>query len=150
MNLPYATSTAGDRALTELQRTLEKFDCQAFGTMIDRERGVTIVQFKWRGKHVQLEASWQGYAGALLKNKKKRYGDVQKRLEQAALEQAKISVCSVLRDWVKGQVTAIECGVMSFEAAFMPHMLTAQGIRVIDHVRSQKLLGNDTEQEKQP
>lgn len=142
-NLPYSTSTAGDRALAELQRTLEKFDCQAFGTMVDRERGVTIVQFKWRGKHVQLEASWQGYAGALLKNKKKRWGEMQKKQEWNALEQAKISVCSVLRDWVKGQVTAIECGVMSFEAAFMPHMLTSQGIRVIDYVQSQKLLAND-------
>lgn len=29
----------------------------------------------------------------------------------------------MLRDWVKGQTTAVECGIMSFEAAFMPHML---------------------------
>ena len=139
-NLPYQTSTAGDRALAELQRTLEKFDCQSFGTMVDRERGMTIVQFKWRNRHVQLEASWQGYASAMLKNKKKHYGNIRNKQEQQALEQAKISVCSILRDWVKGQVTAIECGVMSFEAAFMPHMLTVQGIRVIDHVQSQNLL----------
>lgn len=145
MTLPYETSTAGERALAELQRTLEKFDCQAFGTMVDRERGMTIVQFKWRGRHVSLEASWQGYAGALMKTKRQCYGSMRARQEQEALEQAKISVCSVLRDWVKGQVTAIECGVMSFETAFMPHMLTAHGIRLIDLVTKQKLLTNEPE-----
>ena len=35
---------------------------------------------------------------------------------------------------------AIECGVMSFEAAFMSHMLLASGERVIDRVQSEKSL----------
>ena len=56
------------------------------------------------------------------------------------IEQAKISVCSVLRDWTKGQITAVECGVMSFEAAFMPHILLPSGERVIDRVQSELLL----------
>ena len=56
--------------------------------------------------------------------------------EAKALAQAKISVCSVLRDWIKGQMTAVECGIMSFEAAFMPHMLLPDGERVIDRVRT--------------
>lgn len=43
-----------------------------------------------------------------------------------------MSVCSVLRDWVKGQTTAVECGVLSFETAFMPYMLLPDGRRVID------------------
>ena len=34
---------------------------------------------------------------------------------------------SILRDWIKGQVTAVECGILSFEAVFMPFMLTADG-----------------------
>lgn len=45
-------------------------------------------------------------------------------------------MCSVLRDWVKGQVTAVECGIMSFEAAFMPHMLLPTGERVIDRLEA--------------
>jgi hypothetical protein len=32
-----------------------------------------------------------------------------------------------LRDWIEGQVTAIECGILSFEMVFMPYMLTADG-----------------------
>lgn len=35
---------------------------------------------------------------------------------------------------------AVECGIMSFEAAFMPHMLLSTGERVIDRVQAQGLL----------
>ena len=143
MNLPYETATAGDKALVDLQRTLAKFGCQSFGTMTDAERGVTIVQFKWRNRNVSLEASWKGYATSWLKAHPYRYtgrGPTKPEHEQRALKQAQTSVCSVLRDWVKGQITAVECGVMSFEAAFMPHMLLANGQRVIDRVQADNLL----------
>ena len=132
MRLPYENSTAGDRALAQLQQTLSKFGCQAFGTGVDVERVLTVVTFKWRDRTVKLEASWKGYAQALKRNGWRDDG--------RALAQARTSVCSVLRDWVKGQTTAVECGVMSFEAAFMPHMLLKDGRRVIDHVVSSNLL----------
>lgn len=143
MSIPYETATAGDRALAELQKTLAKFGCISFGTMIDGEKGATIVQFKWRERTISLEASWKGYAAAWLKEHPYKYsyarGSRQDH-ESRALEQAKISVCSVLRDWVKGQITAVECGVMSFEAAFMPYILLSTGERVIDRVKADKLL----------
>lgn len=141
--LPYETSTAGDKALIELQRVLQKFDCQSFGTMIDAERGMTIVAFKWRDRNISLEASWKGYAQAWLKRHPWKWSSrcgTRQEHEKKALDQARMSVCSVLRDWVKGQVTAIECGVMSFEAAFMPHILLPSGERVIDRVRAENLL----------
>lgn len=141
MTIPYETATSGEKALADLQRTLQKFGCQSFGTMIDAERGVTIVQFKHQNRVVQLEASWKGYAAALLKQKRRPRGN----FNQKALEQAKISVCSVLRDWTKGQITAVECGVLSFETAFMPHMLLANGQRLIDRVQSEKLLPAPTD-----
>jgi hypothetical protein len=52
---------------------------------------------------------------------------------EAALHQGQIAVNSIVRDWIKGQVTAIESGVLSFEAVFMPYMLTADGRTVMDH-----------------
>lgn len=133
MSLPYSTATSGDRALVELQRTLAKFGCQSFGTMIDAEKGETVVQFKWRDRVVSLRASWAGYAAALMK-------DAPRMNKHKATEQAKTSVCSVLRDWTKGQITAVECGMMSFEAAFMPHILLPTGERVLDRIQSDKLL----------
>ena len=56
----------------------------------------------------------------------------QRRLPREAyeaqwLEQGKIAINSILRDWVKGQVTAIECGLMNFDTAFLPHLITRQG-----------------------
>lgn len=142
MSIPYETSTSGERALQELQKTLAKFGCQSFWTMTDAERGMTIVQFKWRDRTVSLEASWKGYAAAYLKEHPYKYTQRKTRQQhdQAALDQAKLSVCSVLRDWVKGQITSVECGIMSFDAAFMPHLLLPSGERVMDRLRADNLL----------
>lgn len=148
MSLPYETSTAGEKALSELQRTLAKFGCQTFGTMTDAERGCTIVQFKWRGRTISLEASWKGYASAWLKEHpyKFTYQRSLQEHERKAMAQAQISVCSVLRDWVKGQITAVECGVMSFDCAFLPHMLLSDGRRVADKVQADGILPALTEE----
>lgn len=142
MAIPYESATSGDKALLDLQRVLAKFGCQSFGTMIDAEKGETIVQFRWKNQNISLQASWKGYAAAWLKDhpytQRMRYSRQQHDLH--ALKQAQTSVCSVLRDWVKGQVTAVECGIMSFEAAFMPHMLLPTGDRVLDRVKAQGML----------
>ncbi|MCP5359902.1 MAG: hypothetical protein R3E75_08235 [Steroidobacteraceae bacterium] len=142
MTLPYERATAGERALADMQRVLESFGCAAFGVMTDNERQVLMVQFRWRGRMVQLEASWKGYAVAWLKANPytSRSSRSRQQHEQRALEQARVSICSVLRDWVKGQTTAIECGVLSFEAAFMPHMLLPDGRRVLDAAQQANLL----------
>lgn len=143
--LPYEHATSGDAALGELQRILLGFGCSQFGTMQDVENGETILQFKHRGREVSLHVSWRGYAAAYLK--KYPYNRYRKLKEQdyknQALKQGKIAVCSILRDWVKAQVTAIETGMMSFDAVFMPHMLLANGDRLVDYIQRQKLLPNE-------
>jgi hypothetical protein len=110
--------------------------------MVDQERGVMIVQFTAHGRNVSLQASWKGYAVAWLKAHpySHRTRGTRQAYEAKALAQARISVCSILRDWVKGQVTAVECGIMSFEAAFLPHMLLPTGERFIDRINAQHLL----------
>ena len=45
-----------------------------------------------------------------------------------------LAVNSILRDWIKGQVTAVECGILSFEAVFLPYMLTHDGRPLIERV----------------
>jgi hypothetical protein len=142
MSLPYENATAGDRALAEMQKTLAAFGCQSFGTMTDNERGCMVVAFKWRDRQVHLEANWKGYAVAWLKAHPYTYKTRGTRQdhEAKALKQAKVAICSILRDWVKGQTTAIECGVLSFEAAFMPHMLLKDGRRVLDAAQAANLL----------
>jgi hypothetical protein len=54
------------------------------------------------------------------------------------LRQGQVAVNSILRDWIKGQVTAVECGILSFEAMscsarpgfeIMPHKFGRQAHR---------------------
>ena len=142
MSLPYESATSGQNALRDVEAILAKFNCQSFGVMTDNERGLTIIQFKWRDRHISLEASWKGYAVAWQKHHPwtSRVRGSKADYDAKALAIGKVAVCSVLRDWIKGQVTAIECGVLSFEAAFMPHMLLPSGERVLDRVQRTKLL----------
>lgn len=135
MTLPYSRATSGAKALAELQKILQGFGCTRFGTMTDTERGELLVQFSHRGRDVIARASYKGYAAALLRGKKPTLAT-----ERAALKQAEISVCSVLRDWIKGQVVAIECGVLTFEGAFLGQILLGNGQTILDHVAQHQLL----------
>lgn len=141
-SIPYETATSGEKALMEVQKILGKFGCQSFGTMTDAERGMTVVQFKYRERQISLEASWKGYAAAYQKaHPWSGYTRGSRQdYDRKALEIGKVAVCSILRDWVKGQITAVECGIMSFDAVFMPHMLLPTGERVIDRVESSGML----------
>ena len=43
-------------------------------------------------------------------------------------------------DWIKGQVTAIETGILQFDQVFLPYILTPSGQTVTELVESRKLL----------
>lgn len=133
-SIPYENVTGNaDQALAEIGKILAKFGCQSFGHMTDNQNGKTIVQFKFRDQQISLEASWRGYAAAWQKAHPRR-GMTLAAYDEKALTLGRRAVCSCLRDWIKGQVTAVECGVMSFGAVFMPHMLLPTGERVIDRI----------------
>ena len=53
---------------------------------------------------------------------------------------AEVAVYSLLRDWIKGQVTAIECGILSFEGAFLGQILLPSGRTVLEHATEGNLL----------
>lgn len=136
MSLPYENASSGTAALAEAEKILRKFGCDNFGVMQDWSRGVTIVQFQWRERKIHLEASWAGYSAAWLKAypwTHRRRGTKQE-WEATARTKGQLAVPSILRDWIKAQVTAIEIGVMPFDHAFMPHMLAHDGRRVADHM----------------
>jgi hypothetical protein len=60
--------------------------------------------------------------------------------EDAALKQGQIAVYSMLRDWIKGQVTAVETGILSFEGAFLGQILLPSGDTVLERVERENLL----------
>jgi hypothetical protein len=51
-----------------------------------------------------------------------------------------VAVYSILRERVKGQVTAIGIGMLTFGAAFLSHILLPSGQTVIEYAQQQKLL----------
>jgi hypothetical protein len=143
MPLPYESSTSGEKALGEIQKILRGFGCNKFGSMVDDAEGLILVQFEYRGREISVKASINGYAAAWLKahpyNSNHRYPRV--KHEQRAKDVASVAVYSILRDWIKGQVTAIETGILSFDAAFLAQtMLPGKGKTMAEFVEAQKLL----------
>lgn len=142
MTLPYENATSGDAALGEIRKVLTKFGCARFGTMTDTEAGELIVQFSYRGMDVTARASYRGYAAAWLKEHPYTTRTRRTKVdhERKAMKQAEISVCSVLRDWIKGQVVAIETGVLTFEGAFLGQILLPTGSTVLEQAHKVGLL----------
>lgn len=136
MALPYENATSGEKAAADLQKILHRFGCDRFGTMVDHGEGILICQFSYRGRDVMVKASIHGYAAALLKEHphSNRARMSLKAYESKAKETASIAVYSIIRDWIKGQITAIETGVLSFEGAFLGQLLLPSGRTVLETV----------------
>jgi hypothetical protein len=129
MSVPYEGATSGHAARGEITNILRRFGCEEVGFLDDFANHTLLLAFTHRGRRVELRASAKGWAQLYLKENpwSSRRRGTKQQYELAALKQGQIAMNSILRDWVKGQVTAIECGVLSFEAVFMPYMLTNDG-----------------------
>lgn len=148
MPLPYENSSSGERALGEIQKLLRGFGCSKFGSMIDDAEGIVLVQFEYRGRKVSVPASIKGYAAAWLKehpwSHRARATKVQH--ERKALDIASVAVYSILRDWIKGQITAIETGILTFEGAFLGQIMLPNGRTVLEHAATTNLLPGPEQQ----
>ncbi len=142
MTLPYESATSGEKAIGEIQRILGRFGCQQFGTMVDEELGEVRVMCSWNRRQIIVPASWKGYAAAWLKEHPWSHRMRCNRVahERKALEVARVAVYSMLRDWIKGQVTAVEVGILSFEGAFLGQIMLPSGLSVLDHVKQANVL----------
>jgi len=148
MPLPYENSTSGQNALADIQKILTRFKCQQFGSMVDNEIGEVRVMFSWNGRQVVIPASMRGYAAAWLKEHPYSHRMRCSKIEHEANASkiARTAVYSILRDWIKGQVTAVEIGLLTFEGAFLGQIMLPSGMTVLDHAKSNNLL----QLEKQP
>ena len=147
MSLPYENSSSGERAVQDMQKLLQRFGCASFGQMMDWEKGELLVQFKYRAFPITVKASVNGYAVAWLKEHPYSYRSRGSRAEheRRAKEVAGIAVYSILRDWIKGQITAVETGILSFEGAFLGQILLPSGKTVLETATEQLFLPPPTE-----
>jgi hypothetical protein len=136
MTTPYARASTGTAARAEIVKMLQGFGCESVGFMDDFAEAALLLAFTHRGRRVQLRASARGWAAMHLKANP---WSPQRRLskqqwERAALDQGLIAINSILRDWIKGELTAIETGVLSFEQVFAVHMLLPDGEPVLSRI----------------
>jgi hypothetical protein len=122
MSVPYASAASGENARKEIIKLLRRFGCESVGFTDDFARHEVVLAFVQRGQSILLRASAKGWAQMYLRENPwtPRRRATRHEYEQDAVRQGLISVNSILRDWIKGQITAIECGVLSFEAVFLP------------------------------
>ena len=137
MSIPYASASSGMKARDEIRNILQRFGCESVGFMDEFDVHSVLLAFVYRGRKVQLRASAQGWANTLLKHEREQGPPKRqrRRTEDEALAQGMIAVNSILRDWVKGQITAIETGILQFDHIFMPYMLAKDGRPVVEHMR---------------
>ena len=140
--LPYENATSGERAMEEINKILRTFGCAKIGNWVDHEKGTLTVQFEHKGRPVQVTASVNGYAAAWLKHNPYSYRTraTRQQHEQRAKDVARVAIYSILRDWIKGQVTAIETGILSFEGAFLGQIMLPNGRTVLEHAQEHQLL----------
>lgn len=141
-SLPYENATSGKAAVDDMQKLLRGFGASSFGCMEDFDKGEVIVQFEWRGRRVTIQASSKGYAAAWLRRHPYsfRMRGTRTDHERKALKIGQTAVYSILRDWIKGQVTAVEVGILSFEGAFLGQILLPNGETVLQRVEGAGML----------
>jgi hypothetical protein len=142
MSLPYENATSGKKAIDDMQKLLQAFGCGSFGQMMDFDKGELLVQFTYRGRQVSVRANANGYAAAWLKQHpySTRMRTSRTEYERKAKEIGGTAVYSILRDWIKGQIMAVETGILSFEGAFLGQILLPNGKTVMEHATAAGLL----------
>lgn len=135
--VPYAEATSGEKAKADIVKTLKSFGANKWAWAEDYETGTLQLAFEINGHPVNFQASAQGWATMYMKKNPWHSGrhSTRREYEERWLEQGFIAVPSILRDWLKGQLTALESGVLSFEALFMPFMLTPDGTPLLEKAR---------------
>lgn len=109
MGIPYAAASTGDKARREVKKILRRLGCDKIGFMDDDAKHEVMLAFSQRGRSFQLPASAKGWAALYLRSNPwtNRHRKSRVEYEQTARRQGHIAVNSILRDWVKGQATAV-------------------------------------------
>jgi len=141
-SLPYQNASSGARAAEAIKKVLKSIGASSVAVMDEIDKAEVVVQFTLRGQPVMIRVPAKGYAAMWLRRNPYSY---RMRISQAdyerkALEKGHIAVYSMLRDWINGQVTAIEIGMFSFEGAFLGQIMLPTGETVWERVERNNIL----------
>ena len=118
--LPYERATSGTRAVETMQKHLQSFGASSFGHMENLDKGELLMQFEWRNRQGSIRASAKGYGAIWLRRRphSRRMQTTKVECEPRALQKGQIAIYSILRDWIKGQITAVEPGCCRLRPRF--------------------------------
>ena len=146
-HIPYASAFSGpDAARNEIKKILRQFGCDSIGFTDNDAEHEVLLKFTYRGQPFEWRVSAKGWTQLYLNENpwNERRRTARQEYEQDALRQGHTAINSMLRDLIKGQMTAIECGLVSFEALFMPYMVTNDGRTLGERLPETKLLPEPT------
>lgn len=117
--ITYARDTlvSTTRSKEEIERTLKRFG--AMDVVCIEWRGKAAVLFEFNGKRVRIDAVLPTEVTTPKGRRPRRYNE--------ALERAGRQIWRALLVTIKGQMTAVEAGIKTFEAAFMGDILLPNG-----------------------
>ncbi len=114
MAIPYESATSGAAARDETVKLLRGIGADGIGFMDRFAEQELVLVFTLRGATYKLEASAKGWARWWLRKNPhtSRHRSTKEEHERKATSQGLIAINSILRDYCKGLVTAIECGMV--------------------------------------
>ena len=132
--MPYAEcSTTSDRARAQIEKLLTGFGCSRIMLHEELPDYRLRVAFEYRGRSAVVEASAAGWADLYRRAHPRRKGKAAD-YEERVLKKARVAVAAALRDWLKGQITAVEAGVLAADRVFLAHLLTVRGTVLGDEI----------------
>jgi len=140
--LPYENATTGKRALAEMEKILRDVGASKFAHAEDFDGGDITVAFVVHKQPISLKVSARGYAAAWLKRHPYTWRMRITEVEHArrALALGRVATWSILRDWLKAQVAAIEAGLLTWDEAFLAQTVLPGGETVMQRVKATQML----------
>jgi len=140
--LPYENATSGRCAKETIEKILRSIGASSVGVMEDFDKAEVLVQFTLRGQTVVFRVPAKGYAAQWLQKHPYSYRMRISKTdhERKALEKGLIAIYSILRDLIKSNVMALNCGAFSFEGAFLGQIMLPTGETVLERIERDNLL----------
>ena len=139
--VPYAQASSGGRARGEVITLLRQFGCESVGFMDGFTDQSLMLAFQWRGASSCEPRRRVGQPCTSARIRGTTAGAPGKRIGSSARSS---------RGWWpstascgKGQVTAIESGLLAFDQVFLPYMVTDTGETVAERISKDTLLIED-------
>jgi len=116
------TKVPVSRSMVSIQKLVEKFGAQEYGfrTTLKGDNPTIDVGFVYKDKPVRLTVKVRQVAEVYLDlHPNANHGTVYDKAPRVAMR--------ILHDQIKAILIAVDCGLVDFETAFMPHFITRTG-----------------------